>query len=135
MNAIPVISSLALGQDYEYYNVNADEMAAACAVAIKADALVFLTDVPGVKSGDGTVMRWLPVGEITALKDQGVISDGMLPKLDACKHAVANGVTRTRILPADAAEHLPDLFIMRNDLGTEIIAGQLTRSAKAEYRS
>ena len=49
MGAVPVISSLALGFDGEYYNVNADEMAAACAAACKADALVFLTDVPGVR--------------------------------------------------------------------------------------
>ena len=49
MGAVPVISSLALGFDGEYYNINADEMAAACAVACKADALVFLTDVPGVR--------------------------------------------------------------------------------------
>jgi len=49
MGAVPVISSIALGFDGEYYNINADEMAAACAIGTKADALVFLTDVPGVK--------------------------------------------------------------------------------------
>src|ERR1700743_413851 len=59
MGALPVISSIALGFDGEYYNINADEMASAAAVATKADALVFLTDVPGVKGADGNVMRWL----------------------------------------------------------------------------
>ena len=59
MGAVPVISSIALGFDGEYYNINADEMAAACAIGTKADALVFLTDVPGVKGADGNVMRWL----------------------------------------------------------------------------
>ena len=49
LNGVPVISSMALGFDGEYYNINADEMAAACAIACHADALVFLTDVPGVK--------------------------------------------------------------------------------------
>jgi len=49
LNGVPVLCSLALGFDGEYYNINADEMAAACAVACGADALVFLTDVPGVK--------------------------------------------------------------------------------------
>jgi acetylglutamate kinase len=57
MDAVPVISSIALGFDGEYYNINADEMAAACAICTKADALVFLTDVPGVKGADGEVMR------------------------------------------------------------------------------
>ena len=50
---IPVLASLALGADGEYYNVNADEMAAACAAACHANALIFLTDVPGVKDAEG----------------------------------------------------------------------------------
>ena len=53
---IPVLSSLALGSDGEYYNVNADQMASACAIACHANTLIFLTDVPGVKDADGTVM-------------------------------------------------------------------------------
>src|SRR5438046_9858778 len=56
---IPVISSLALGSDGEYYNVNADEMASACAVACHADTLIFLTDVPGVKDREGAVIPCL----------------------------------------------------------------------------
>ena len=59
LNGVPVISSMALGFDGEYYNINADEMAAACAIACHADALVFLTDVPGVKGANGEVLRWL----------------------------------------------------------------------------
>src|SRR5580698_8769604 len=59
MGAVPVLSSLALGFDGQYYNINADEMAAACATSCAADALVFLTDVPGVRGADGEVMRWL----------------------------------------------------------------------------
>ena len=68
MGAVPVISSIALGFDGEYYNINADEMAAACAIGTKADALVFLTDVPGVKGADGTVMRWLTLAQIPAME-------------------------------------------------------------------
>ena len=64
MGAVPVISSLALGFDGEYYNINADEMAAACAVACNADALVFLTDVPGVRGANGEVMRWLTLNRL-----------------------------------------------------------------------
>jgi hypothetical protein len=59
LNGVPVLCSMALGFDGEYYNINADEMAAACAIACRADALVFLTDVPGVKGADGEVLRWL----------------------------------------------------------------------------
>ena len=53
---VPVLSSVALGGDGQYYNVNADQMAAACAIACEADALIFLTDVAGVKQADGAVM-------------------------------------------------------------------------------
>jgi acetylglutamate kinase len=120
--AVPVISSLALGFDGEYYNINADEMAAACAVACKADALVFLTDVPGVRDSNGEVMRWLSVDQIAGLTQRReVISGGMLPKLSACREALLAGVKRVRILPADAAAVLPDLCSTRVVQGTEVM--------------
>jgi acetylglutamate kinase len=122
MNAVPVISSIALGFDGEYYNVNADEMAAACAAACRADALVFLTDVPGVRGADGTIMRWLTVDQIPVLSQTEVISGGMLPKLGACREALLNGVKRVRILPAEAAHVLPDLCSARVTHGTEVMA-------------
>lgn len=121
MGAVPVISSLALGFDGEYYNVNADEMAAACAAACKADTLVFLTDVPGVRGADGEVMRWLSVNQIAALTKDEVISGGMLPKLSACREALLQGVKRVRILPAEAAATLPDLCNSRVVHGTEVL--------------
>jgi acetylglutamate kinase len=121
MGAVPVISSIALGFDGEYYNINADEMASACAVATKADALVFLTDVPGVKGADGQVMRWLTLAQIPAMERAAVVSGGMLPKLNACKVALTHGVKRVRILPAEAAASLPDLISSRINEGTEVM--------------
>src|ERR1700677_2877023 len=121
LNSVPVISSLALGFDGEYYNINADEMAAACAVACNADALVFLTDVPGVKGADGEVLRWLSIDQIAEMAQSAVISGGMLPKLGACREALLNGVKRVRILPAEAASSLPDLCSSRVAHGTEVM--------------
>ena len=121
MSAVPVISSIALGFDGEYYNINADEMASACAIATHADALVFLTDVPGVKGADGRVMRWLSLTNIPDLERQAVVSGGMLPKLNACKEALLHGVKRVRILPASSAAVLPDLCSSRVDDGTEVM--------------
>ncbi len=72
MGAVPVISSIALGFDGEYYNINADEMASACAICTHADALVFLTDVPGVKGADGEVMRWLSLAQVPELEKTAV---------------------------------------------------------------
>ena len=122
MGAIPVISSIALGFDGEYYNINADEMASACAICTKADALIFLTDVPGVKGADGNILRWLSLKEIPALERAAVVSGGMLPKLNACKDALLHGVKRVRILPAESATLLPDLINSRVNDGTEVIA-------------
>ena len=118
---VPVFCSMALGFDGEYYNINADEMAAACAVACHADALVFLTDVPGVKGVAGEVLRWLSIDQIAEMAKTAVISGGMLPKLGACREALLNGVKRVRILPAEAASSLPDLCSSRVAFGTEVM--------------
>lgn len=121
LNGVPVLSSMALGFDGEYYNINADEMAAACAIACRADALVFLTDVPGVKDGNGDVLRWLSIDQIAEMAKSAIISGGMLPKLGACREALLNGVKRVRILPAEAAGVLPDLCSSRVAHGTEVM--------------
>ncbi len=121
LNGVPVLSSMALGFDGEYYNVNADEMAAACAIACRADALVFLTDVPGVKGATGEVLRWLSIDQIAEMAKSAVISGGMLPKLGACREALLNGVKRVRILPAEAAGSIPDLCSSRVAHGTEVM--------------
>jgi acetylglutamate kinase len=121
LNGVPVLSSMALGFDGEYYNINADEMAAACAIACRADALVFLTDVPGVKGANGQVLRWLSIDQIAEMAKSAVISGGMLPKLSACREALLNGVKRVRILPAEAAGSLPDLCSSRVAHGTEVM--------------
>jgi acetylglutamate kinase len=117
---IPVLSSMALGFDGEYYNVNADQMAAACAAACHADALIFLTDVPGVKNREGTVIRYLKTDEVADLAADRVIAGGMLPKLEASKEALRRGVRRVRIFPAEQAEVLPQFYFRKLECGTEV---------------
>lgn len=119
---VPVLSSIAIGSDGEYYNVNADQMAAACATGCNADALIFLTDVAGVKGSDGTVIRWLPLHEIPNLVRDSVVRGGMLPKLQACEEALRHGVSRVRILPAVDAEALPVFYQSKIESGTEVMA-------------
>jgi acetylglutamate kinase len=115
-----VLASIALGADGEYYNVNADEMAASCAAACHADTLIFLTDVPGVKDAAGSVMPWLTTRQIGELAASAVISGGMLPKLHACGQALKQGVGRVRILPASEAEALPQFYLTKLTFGTEV---------------
>lgn len=117
---IPVLASIALGADGEYYNVNADEMAASCAAACRADALIFLTDVPGVKDRTGSVMPWLNTKQIAELTTGSVINGGMLPKLQACGQALKQGVGRVRILPATEAEILSQFYLTKLSCGTEV---------------
>ncbi|MGA2569387.1 MAG: acetylglutamate kinase [Terracidiphilus sp.] len=121
LSGVPVLCSMALGFDGEYYNINADEMASACAIACHADALVFLTDVPGVKGAGGEVLRWLSIDQIAEMTKHAIITGGMLPKLGACREALLNGVKRVRILPAEAAGSLPDLCSSRVAHGTEVM--------------
>jgi acetylglutamate kinase len=117
---IPVISSLAVGATGEYYNVNADQMAAACAVGCQASALIFLTDVAGVRGADGSVIPWLDLSQVATLVQTSVVHGGMLPKLEACRHALNKGVGRVRILPAAEAEVLPQFYFAKLQLGTEV---------------
>ena len=120
--ALPVVASLALGLDGEYYNINADQMAAACAVACAAEALVFLTDVPGVWDSDKALIERLRAAEIEALAEREVIRGGMLPKLDACRRALAGGVERVHIVPAEEVEALPQVVAAEARIGTEVVA-------------
>ncbi len=119
--AIPVIASVALGSDREYYNINADQMASACAVACQANALIFLTDVAGVKGADGAVIHWLDLKQVPDLAKQAVIAGGMLPKLEACGQALKRGVGRVRILPAAQVEVLGQFYFSKLECGTEVI--------------
>jgi len=96
-------------------------MASACAVACGADALVYLTDVAGVKDAEGSVIRWLDLYAIQEMVAQATVSGGMLPKLEACTSALKKGVTRVRILPATRAEVLPGFFTHPIDCGTEVV--------------
>ena len=118
---VPVMAPVTLGADSEYYNVNADEMASACAIACRANALIFLTDVPGVKNAEGSVIPWLNTTQIDELISSTVISGGMLPKLEACRRALQRGVGRVRILPAAQVEVLPEFYFTKVEHGTEVL--------------
>ncbi len=92
-----VISPISLGQDGFIYNVNADEAASAIALALHADLLDFISNVPGVLH-NGRVVPQLSAAQTEALINQGIINGGMVPKVRGALTAVAQGVPRARIV-------------------------------------
>lgn len=94
---VPVASCLGLGADGEIYNINADHMAAAAAEFIRADRLIYLTDVAGVLDGQKT-LRAVSGAEIEELIRYNKVSGGMILKLEAAKRALAGGVSEVRIV-------------------------------------
>jgi acetylglutamate kinase len=102
---LPVASCLGLGADGELYNINADHMAAACAEYIRAERLIYLTDVAGVLDGE-SVLRSVACDEIEDLVRQNKVSGGMVLKLDACKRALSAGVGEVSIVGGTTASGL-----------------------------
>ncbi|NOT63802.1 MAG: acetylglutamate kinase [Acidobacteria bacterium] len=118
---IPVIACVALGRDdFAYYNVNGDQMAAAVAGGVKADTLVFVTDVGGVMDAEGKTMATLNRAAINDLLVSGVASGGMRPKLRACLEALDAGVKDILIVGANAEAVLLKSLEGNSSTGTRI---------------
>ncbi len=95
---IPVVAPIGVGMDGHTYNINADTMAGAVAAAMSADRLFLLTDVSGVLDKDGSLLTDLDPAKIIALRANGTITGGMIPKLETCITAVEAGVDAAVIL-------------------------------------
>ncbi|MBP6362332.1 MAG: acetylglutamate kinase [Novosphingobium sp.] len=95
---IPVIAPIAVGEDGETYNINADTMAGAIAAALGAARLFLLTDVAGVLGKDKQLLTDLNPADIAVLQADGTISGGMIPKLETCIHAVEAGCEAAVVL-------------------------------------
>lgn len=119
---IPVIATLGVDGHGQTYNVNADEVAAAVAEALSAEKLVFLTDVAGILGSDGEVIAETSAADVDRLRQEGTITAGMLPKVEAALRAIKGGVPRVTILDG-RAEHalLLEIFTDRG-VGTMVTA-------------
>jgi acetylglutamate kinase len=95
---IPVLAPIAQGLDGETYNINADTFAGAIAGALGAKRLIFLTDVPGVLDKNKKLIEQLKVSDIPTLIAEGVITGGMIPKVETCMYAIERGVEGVVIL-------------------------------------
>lgn len=119
---IPVIAPLGAGDQGETFNINGDTAAGAIAAALKADRLLLLTDVAGVKDADGKVLTDLTTPQIRALTAEGTIAGGMIPKTETAMEALAGGVRAVVILDGRA----PNACLL--ELFTEHGAGSIIRA-------
>jgi acetylglutamate kinase len=120
---LPVVACVAGDRQGQVYNVNADQMAVACAAAFGARQLIFLTDVEGVLDGGGRVRPALTVAESRRLIADGVATGGMQAKLEAALEALAGGVEQVRIAPG-AAEGVLERVLAGDGIGTRMALGE-----------
>jgi acetylglutamate kinase len=97
-NFIPIIAPIGGGLNGETYNINADLIAGKIAGALKAEKLILLTDVEGVKDKQGKLISTIDVQRVPDLINNGTISGGMIPKVNCCVDAIDEGVTRAHII-------------------------------------
>lgn len=98
---IPVVATVATDEDGQVYNINADTAAAQIAAALHAENLILMTDIKGLlrdKDDESTLIPQVNVSEVPILIRQGIISGGMIPKIECCVEAVRRGVTKTCII-------------------------------------
>ena len=119
---IPVIAPIAVGADGHTYNINADTMAGAIAAALGAARLLLLTDVPGVLDSDGTLQPELSPDDIERLRGEGIITGGMIPKLETCVDAVRAGCEAAVILDGRVPHAMLLEFFTARGAGTLVRA-------------
>ena len=126
MGYIPVISSLGYDDEGNVYNINADTAAARIAGALKAESLIMMTDIKGVlkdKSDPDSLIEKIYVSDARELMNEGIISGGMIPKVDCCIQAIRRGVKKVFVL--DGTVHHAILMELFTDdgMGTMFVGG------------
>ena len=121
---IPVVTPLGTGvEDNHLYNINADFAAAALAKALKVRKFALVSDVPGILKDPAdprTLFSTLHLGDLSTLKEEGVISGGMLPKVESCADAIKSGVKKVHLVDGRMAHSLLLEIFTREGVGTEI---------------
>lgn len=132
---IPVISSVAGDKEGNIYNINADTAASEIAAALKAEALITLTDIRGLlidKDDESTLIPVVPLEKVPELIESGVISGGMIPKVDCCINAVNKGVKRVFIIDGRVKHSIIVEMLTDEGIGTMFIADMADADIKVE---
>lgn len=123
---ITVLAPLGISADQQPHNVNADEVASAIASSMRAEKFVLLTNVLGVMrdpNDPASLYSTLTVSEVDELKKQGIISGGMIPKVDSCIEALAGGIPKAHIIDARQDRALLLEIFTDTGVGTQIVHG------------
>ncbi len=124
-NFIPVIAPIAASSEVGHpgFNINADLAASKIAAALKAKKIIFLTDTPGVLDKEGKLISTLTKEKIELLKQDGTISGGMIPKVDACLEAIEGGVEKAHIIDGRIEHSLLLEIFTSEGIGTQVLGG------------
>jgi acetylglutamate kinase len=121
---IPVIAPIGCGPGEQSYNVNADTAAGEIAAGLHAEKLVFLTDVIGIlrdPKDETTLLSTVHVKDVGELVGEGIVSGGMIPKIEACVKAVKSGVRKTHVIDGRIPHSMLLEIFTREGIGTEIV--------------
>ncbi len=121
---VPIISTVGIGEDGHSYNINADTAASRIAACLRAENLILMTDIVGLledKDDDSTLIPTVNVSEVPYLKKKGIISGGMIPKIDCCVEAVRRGVRKTSIIDGRIPHSILIELLTNEGIGTQFI--------------
>jgi acetylglutamate kinase len=118
---IPVIAPVGVGQKGETYNINADLVAGQIAEALRAEKLILLTDVEGVKDRSGKLLSTLKTNQARKLIEDEVVAEGMIPKVECCIEALKGGVGKTHIIDGRVKHAILLEIFTKEGVGTEVV--------------
>ena len=121
---VPVIATVATDENGNTYNINADTAAAQIAAELGAENLILMTDIAGLlrdKDDPSTLISKVNVSEVPFLKRQGIISGGMIPKIDCCVEAVRRGVNKTVIIDGRVPHSILIEILSNEGIGTQFV--------------
>ena len=132
---IPVIAPIGHGRAGETYNINADVAAGEVAGALKAEKLILLTDVEGVKDEKGKLMPSLEAARAKKMIASGAIGEGMIPKVECCLDALRAGVARAHVIDGRVPHAVLLAVFSDAGIGTEVVQRPLRRHAASRART
>jgi len=122
---IPVVAPVGVGKNGETYNINADLVAGKLSGALKAEKLILLTDVEGVKDDKGNLISQMDIEQAKDYIQMGIIKGGMIPKLICCLDALKDGVKKSHIIDGRIKHAVLLEMFTKQGIGTEVYRGEI----------